>query len=57
MGTSPASSRRRSGSLPEKFRTAVVLCYLEGLTHETAAGHLGCPVGTIRSRLATHGTD
>ena len=41
------------GQLPEKFRTAVVLCYLEGLTHEAAAGHLGCPVGTIRSRLAT----
>jgi RNA polymerase sigma-70 factor (ECF subfamily) len=39
--------------LPEKFRAAVVLCYLEGLTHERAAGELGCPVGTIRSRLAT----
>jgi RNA polymerase sigma-70 factor (ECF subfamily) len=40
------------GRLPEKFRAAVVLCYLEGLTHEGAAGQLGCPVGTIRSRLA-----
>ena len=39
--------------MPEKFRAAVVLCYLEGLTHEMAAGQLGCPVGTIRSRLAT----
>lgn len=41
------------GQLPEKFRAAVVLCYLEGLTHEMAAGELDCPVGTIRSRLAT----
>ena len=39
--------------LPEKFRAAVVFCYLEGLTHEMAACELGCPVGTIRSRLAT----
>ena len=41
------------GRLPERFRSALVLCYLEGLTHEMAAGQLGCPVGTIRSRLAT----
>ena len=41
------------GRLPERFRSAVVLCYLEGLTHEMAADQLGCPVGTIRSRLAT----
>jgi len=41
------------GRLPERFRSAVVLCYLEGLTHEMAASQLGCPVGTIRSRLAT----
>ena len=41
------------GLLPERFRLAVVLCYLEGLTHETAAERLGRPVGTVRSRLAT----
>ncbi|WP_422929080.1 RNA polymerase sigma factor [Singulisphaera sp. PoT] len=40
------------GRLPERFRKAVVLCYLEGRTHEMAAEELGCPVGTIRSRLA-----
>ena len=39
--------------LPERFRAAVVLCYLEGLTHEQAAERLRCPVGTVRSRLAT----
>ncbi len=32
---------------------AVVLCYLEGLTHEQAAERLRCPVGTVRSRLTT----
>jgi RNA polymerase sigma factor (sigma-70 family) len=38
--------------LPEDLRAAVVLCYLEGLTHEQAARRLGWPVGTVRSRLA-----
>jgi RNA polymerase sigma factor (sigma-70 family) len=38
--------------LPAKYQTAVVLCDLEGLTHEAAARRLGCPVGTIASRLA-----
>jgi RNA polymerase sigma factor (sigma-70 family) len=41
------------GRLPERYRAAVVLCYLEGLTHDQAAERLGCPVGTVRSRLAT----
>jgi RNA polymerase sigma-70 factor (ECF subfamily) len=38
--------------LPESLRAAVVLCYLEGLTHEQAAARLDWPVGTVRSRLA-----
>lgn len=38
--------------LPEPFRAAVVSCDLEGLTYEQAAILLGCPVGTIQSRLA-----
>ena len=33
-------------------RMAVVLCYLEGLTHEEAADRLGWPVGTVKGRLA-----
>ena len=38
--------------LPASYRAAIVLCYLEGLTHEEAAGRLRCPVGTVRSRLS-----
>ena len=38
--------------LPEIYRHVIVLCYLEGLTHEGAAGQLGWPIGTVRGRLA-----
>ena len=38
--------------LPEAFRSPVVLCYFEGLTLDQAAVRLGCPAGTLRSRLA-----
>jgi RNA polymerase sigma factor (sigma-70 family) len=38
--------------LPDSQRAAVVLCHLEGLTHEEAARQLRWPVGTVRSRLA-----
>ncbi len=40
------------GRLPATYRAAVVLCYLEGLTHEEAARQLGWPVGTVRGRLS-----
>ena len=38
--------------LPEKYRVLVLLCYFEGLTHEQAALRLGCPIGTVKGRLA-----
>jgi RNA polymerase sigma factor (sigma-70 family) len=38
--------------LPERYRAPIVLCDLEGRTHEQAARHLGCPVGTVKSRLS-----
>jgi RNA polymerase sigma factor (sigma-70 family) len=38
--------------LPEKYRQAFTLCYLEHRTTEQAAAQLGCPQGTILSRLA-----
>ena len=40
------------GRLPERQRAAVVLCDLEGLPHEEASRRLGCPVGTVESRLS-----
>ncbi len=40
------------GRLPESQRAAVVLCDLEGLPHDEAARRLGCPVGTVESRLS-----
>lgn len=37
--------------LPARYREAIVLCDLQELSYETAAGALGCAVGTVRSRL------
>jgi RNA polymerase sigma factor (sigma-70 family) len=38
--------------LPPAFRAPLVHCYLEGQTQEEASRRLGCPLGTVRSRLA-----
>jgi RNA polymerase sigma-70 factor, ECF subfamily len=38
-------------SLPPRYREIVVLCDLHGHDYEQAAGVVGCPVGTVRSRL------
>lgn len=38
--------------LPEEFRSVVVLVDLHDLTYEEGAQVLGCPVGTVRSRLS-----
>ncbi len=37
--------------LPEELRMTVVLRYTEGLSYEQIAAVLGCPAGTIASRL------
>jgi RNA polymerase sigma factor (sigma-70 family) len=39
-------------NLPATFRRPVVLCDLEGRSYDDAAALLGCPVGTVKSRLA-----
>ena len=41
--------------LPDRYRIPVVLCDLEGRTYEAAARHVGCPLGTLKSRLARVG--
>jgi RNA polymerase sigma-70 factor (ECF subfamily) len=38
-------------SLPEDFRTVVILCDIEGLSYEEIAEFVNCPIGTVRSRL------
>src|SRR5262249_40586707 len=43
---------RELARLPDKYRSAVVLCDLEGLTRKEAAQQLGLPGGTVSSRLS-----
>lgn len=38
-------------SLPEDFRTAVILSDIEGCTYEEIAEFIDVPIGTVRSRL------
>jgi RNA polymerase sigma factor (sigma-70 family) len=38
--------------LPARYKTAIVLCDLQGLTHEDAARRLGRRVGTISSQVS-----
>ena len=43
--------RRAVQALPLPYREAVVLCDLQEMSYGDAAAALGCPVGTVRSRL------
>jgi RNA polymerase sigma-70 factor (ECF subfamily) len=38
-------------ALPEHYREVVALCSLGEMSYEQAASVIGCPVGTVRSRL------
>ena len=40
------------GRLPARFQGVAVLCDLEGKTYAEAAQLLGCPIGTVMSRLS-----
>jgi RNA polymerase sigma-70 factor (ECF subfamily) len=37
--------------LPEDLRTAIVLREIEGLSYDEIAESMGCPIGTVRSRI------
>jgi RNA polymerase sigma factor (sigma-70 family) len=37
--------------LPEKYRTVIVLCHLEGKTVDEAAGQMGCQSSAVKMRL------
>jgi len=43
--------RRAVRTLPVPYREAVVLCDLQEMPYADAAVALGCPIGTVRSRL------
>ena len=43
--------RRAVLTLPRRYREVVVLCDLEEVDYADAARILGCPVGTVRSRM------
>jgi RNA polymerase sigma-70 factor (ECF subfamily) len=38
-------------ALPEELRTAITLREVEGLSYEEIAEAMGCPIGTVRSRI------
>jgi RNA polymerase sigma-70 factor (ECF subfamily) len=43
--------RRALDELPEEFRLAVVLADVEELSYREIADIMGCPIGTVMSRL------
>jgi RNA polymerase sigma-70 factor (ECF subfamily) len=46
-----ATVRGAMDDLPEDLRTAITLRELEGLSYEEIAQVMGCPIGTVRSRI------
>ena len=38
-------------ALPEELRTAITLREVDGLSYEEIAERMGCPIGTVRSRI------
>ncbi|MFV8781787.1 RNA polymerase sigma factor RpoE [Microbulbifer sp. SA54] len=46
-----ATVNRAIRDLPEDLRSAVTLREMEGLSYEEIAEVMGCPVGTVRSRI------
>ncbi|MCA1789441.1 MAG: RNA polymerase sigma factor RpoE [Thioalkalivibrio sp.] len=46
-----AAVQRTIERLPDDLRTAITLRELEGLSYEEIAQTMGCPIGTVRSRI------
>lgn len=46
-----ADINRALKALPEQWRTTVLLAEVEGLTWEEVAEVMGCPLGTVQSRI------
>jgi RNA polymerase sigma-70 factor (ECF subfamily) len=38
-------------SLPDDYRTVVILCDIEGMQYDEIAEFTSCPIGTVRSRI------
>jgi RNA polymerase sigma factor (sigma-70 family) len=47
-----AALHQELARLPQKYREAVVLCYLEGRTYQEVADKLRRPIGTVKVRLS-----
>ena len=45
------AARRLLQRLPEDLRTAILLREIEGMSYEDIAQTMGCPIGTVRSRI------
>lgn len=43
--------RQALSEVSEEFRAALILTEIEGLSYEQAAEVIGCPIGTVRSRI------
>ena len=37
--------------LPERYRSLMVHCYMEGKSNQEVARLVGCPVGTVKGQL------
>jgi RNA polymerase sigma-70 factor (ECF subfamily) len=44
--------RRAIAALPDGYRETVVLRFIEGFSYQEIASIMGCPIGTVMSRLA-----
>ncbi len=43
--------KRAIESLPDDFRNAVVMADIEDMSYKEIADRMGCPIGTVMSRL------